>query len=390
MEWVKLEDCFEFIRNGANIKQFGSEGLPITRIETISDRTVNKEKVGYATIKYPQYSEYYLKYNDILMSHINSASHLGKVAIYKDKSDETLIHGMNLLCLRSNENFLADYLYYFFNSIIFKHQINKIMKKSVNQASFNITNLKNLKVPNISISKQKNIVEKLSKVENLIQTRQDQIQALDDLVYSAFYNVFGDPASSSNSNKFVKLSDIGKWKSGGTPLRSNHDYYNGSIPWVTSGELNKIYIDDSLEHITEQAIEESSAKLVEPGSLLLGMYDSAGLKSSITTKEMATNQAIAFSKIDSNIANSIFVYTCIQILRPILLTKQRGVRQKNFNLTMIRNIKIILPPIEKQNQFAAFVEKIEKQKQILSDSLGDLTNLFDSLMQDAFDGSVTK
>lgn len=252
------------------------------------------------------------------------------------------------------------------------------------------TNLSIVKIPAITIEEQDIIVNKLLKIKDLIQTRQDQVQALDDLVYSVFYNVFGDPASSSNSNKFVKLSDIGTWKSGSTPLRSNHDYYNGSIPWVTSGELNNIYIDDSLEHITEQAIEESSAKLVEPGSLLLGMYDSAGLKSSITTKEMATNQAIAFSKIDSNIANSIFVYTCIQILRPILLTKQRGVRQKNFNLTMIRNIKIILPPIEKQNLFAAFVEKIEGQKQILNDSLDELKNLFDSLMQDAFDGSMSK
>ena len=59
-----------------------------------------------------------------------------------------------------------------------------------------------------------------------------------------------------------------------------------------------------------------------------------------------------------------------------------------LKIFILKDIDVLLPPIEKQNQFAAFVEKIEKQKQILNDSLGELTDLFDSLMQDAFDGSM--
>lgn len=366
MEWVKLDEiCTPKQWKTIPQTEFTTDGYPVFGANG---------KIGY-------YKDYNHK-NPTIMITCRGAT-CGTVNISEPYS---YITGNSMALDNLDENkFNLHFIYYYLKF----RGLDDVISGSA-QPQITRTNLSIVKIPVLLIVEQNLIVKKLLRVKDLIQTHQNQIQALNDLVYSTFYNIFGDPANSLNSNKFIKLSDIGTWKSGGTPLRSNHDYYNGSIPWVTSGELNNIYIDDSLEHITEKAIDESSAKLVEPGSLLLGMYDSAGLKSSITTKEMATNQAIAFSKINSTIANSIFVYTCIQILRPILLTKQRGVRQKNFNLTMIRNIKIILPPIEKQNQFAAFVEKIEKQKQILNDSLKELTDLFDSLMQDAFDGSMTR
>lgn len=387
MDWVKLGDCFKFIRNGASIKQFGSEGLPITRIETISDRTVNKEKVGYANIKYPEYSEYYLKYNDILMSHINSESHLGKVAIYKDKTDEVIIHGMNLLCLRSNENFLADYLYYFFNSIIFKNQINKIMKKSVNQASFNITNLKDLKVPNISISKQKNIVERLAKVEILIQTRQDQVQALDDLVESTLYSFLNN-----ERNKCELLGDIFEIKSGATPSRKNEDYWNSNdIPWVKSNQLTGEIINSAEEYISEKGYKNSSTYMFPKNTVLIAMYGQGKTRGQVglLNIETTTNQAIA-GLIPTDCVNMKFIFYQLKNMYENLRSYSQGGNQKNLSVTLLKQIKIILPPIEKQNLFAAFVEKIEKQKRILNDSLEELNDLFDSLMQDAFDGSMVK
>ena len=109
---VKLKDLLLVFRNGASIKQVeGAEGLPITRIETISDATINPLKVGYANIYDDKYKDYYLQKGDILLSHINSVTHLGKCAIYENPLDK-LIHGMNLLMLRANQKLiLPKYLY---------------------------------------------------------------------------------------------------------------------------------------------------------------------------------------------------------------------------------------------------------------------------------------
>src|SRR5690606_8243304 len=113
---VRLGDVCEFIRNGASIKQDNSKkGFPITRIETISNGVFDRSKMGYAGIyDLGKYEDYVLKTGDILMSHINSISHLGKTAYYENINNETIIHGMNLLCLRlKKEQINYKYTFYY-------------------------------------------------------------------------------------------------------------------------------------------------------------------------------------------------------------------------------------------------------------------------------------
>ncbi len=112
---VKFGDVFEFVRNGLSVKQDKSgEGLPIARIETIWNSQIDTNRVGFANLKSDGYDNWLLKRKDILFSHINSIEHLGKCAIYEG-TPEKLVHGMNLLCLRSNQelvdpNFILHYL----------------------------------------------------------------------------------------------------------------------------------------------------------------------------------------------------------------------------------------------------------------------------------------
>ena len=212
------------------------------------------------------------------------------------------------------------------------------------------------------IDVQEKIIQNLDNLDNQILKRRHQSKLLLNLVKSRFNEMFGDPVLNEMGWEKHALKEFGIWKSGGTPKRNEEKYFRGHIPWITSGELEHKYIDDSFEKITEKAIECSSAKIIEKGSLLLGMYDTAGLKSSINTKVMSCNQAIAFAKLDDKITNTIYVYYVIQNLRSMLLNQQRGVRQKNFNLSMIKNISIPLPPLSLQNEFADFVAQVDKSQ----------------------------
>ncbi len=193
-EMVKLEDVFYQMRNGASIKQDAEKvGIPITRIETISHCVVDRNKLGYANIIDDKYKDYYLENGDILMSHINSEKHLGKVAIYQKLNDEEkIIHGMNLLCLKTN-TLHQKYAYYYFNSAFFKNQIPNITKKSVNQASFTVTSLKNVQIPLPPLEEQKKIADELDKINELIEKRKMQIEKMDLLVKAKFIEMFGDP-----------------------------------------------------------------------------------------------------------------------------------------------------------------------------------------------------
>ena len=212
------------------------------------------------------------------------------------------------------------------------------------------------------IDVQEKIIQNLENLDNQILKRRHQSKLLLNLVKSRFNEMFGDPVLNEMGWEKHALKEFGIWKSGGTPKKNEEKYFRGHIPWITSGELEHKYIDDSSEKITEKAIECSSAKIIEKGSLLLGMYDTAGLKSSINTKVMSCNQAIAFAKLDDKITNTIYVYYVIQNLRSMLLNQQRGVRQKNFNLSMIKNIAIPLPPLSLQNEFADFVAQVDKSQ----------------------------
>ena len=141
---LMISEVVSVLRNGATIKQNkDKEGYPITRIETISDRTVDREKMGYAGItSLEKYSDYVLQDGDILMSHINSITHMGKTALYKRLPDEDIIHGMNLLCLRPIPSIVNPiYLYRYFQMDYFYQQVMSITKPAVNQASMTIKDL---------------------------------------------------------------------------------------------------------------------------------------------------------------------------------------------------------------------------------------------------------
>ena len=140
--WAKINDVTEFIKNGAQIKQFkGASGIPITRIETISNSELDMARMGYANITNgAEYKDYYIKDGDILMSHINSRAHIGKCALC-NVGENQIIHGMNLLRIRCGKQILPEYMVHYFRSTTFYNLIEPHIKNAVNQASINITNL---------------------------------------------------------------------------------------------------------------------------------------------------------------------------------------------------------------------------------------------------------
>lgn len=165
--WINclLEDVILRITNGSSAKQYNEKvGYPITRIETIWNEKIDLHRVKYVKEHENEFVEKYsLKKYDILLSHINSDSHLGKTAIFKNET-ENLIHGINLLLIRSSSILNADFLNYQFKYLKFKGVFIDVAQRAVNQSSINQRKLKafNIKLP--PFPEQRSIVSKIEQL----------------------------------------------------------------------------------------------------------------------------------------------------------------------------------------------------------------------------------
>ena len=388
----KIADAFSLIRNGANIKQgLDDSGYPITRIETISNRTVDRDKMGYAGITdITKYSDYVLQDGDMLMSHINSETHLGKVARYEKYEGETIIHGMNLLCLRPNKNLVdSRYAFYYLSSEAFLHQIPRITKKSVNQASFNVAALKELTFPISSMEVQQPVADILDKANELIALRKEQLAKLDELVKARFVEMFGDPERNTLSWKEEELSEH-LTVIGGYAFKSEQFSEEG-IPVLRIGNINSGFFKPVNLVYWEDDNTLNRYKMY-PGDLVMSLTGTVGKDDYGNVCILGNDYDVYYlnqrnAKLELQDTINKYYLSMLLKFEPVkkkLTGISRGVRQANISNKDILNLMVPIPPIELQNQFAAFVEQIDKSKVAVQKALDEAQLLFDSLMQKYF------
>ena len=278
--------------------------------------------------------------------------------------------------LKAKDCIDIDYLCY---SLMFRDVsdiVNGATRQKLTQAD-----MRKIEIPLLPIAEQKSVVAKISKVFELIALRKEQLAKLDRLVKSRFIELFGDPKNTKNH--LVKIGEIGALTSGGTPSRAKPEYFDGDIRWYSAGELNSLYLPDSVEHISEIALQQSSAKLFNKGTLMIGMYDTAAFKMGILTEDSSSNQACANLNPKQGY-NVVWLYHLFDIMKPNFMQERQGVRQKNLSLSKIKEFEVPFAPFELQEQFAAFVEQTDKSKLAIQKSLDKLELLKKSLMQQYF------
>ena len=244
----------------------------------------------------------------------------------------------------------------------------------------------NIEIPLPSVEQQISIAEKFEKLSELIALRKEQLAKLEQLVKSRFIELFGDTILNPFGWEKDSLGTVCDVRDG---THDSPTYYEIGYPLVTSKNVTggKIDLTDCSFICEEDFNKINERSKVDIGDIIMPMIGTVG-KPVIVDMEpnfAIKNVALIKFKADSRVLN-IYIRALLQsdYFDDVVLSKVRGGTQKFISLGDIRKLEILVPPMELQNQFAAFVEQTDKSKLAIQQSLEKLELLKKSLMQEYF------
>lgn len=198
--------------------------------------------------------------------------------------------------------------------------------------------------------------------------------------------------SSVDDLQITTLGKAFKWSSGGTPSRSKADYYQGTIPWVKSGELPNGTIYSTEEHISDEAIANSSAKIFPKGSVLIAMYGATIGKVGILGMEAATNQAIAAARPSDHTSKEYLFYYLIGNKNKFIELGKGGA-QPNISQALIKAFPYRMPPLPEQEEIVRILDeqlaRINDADSKVQEALDQLNLMKEQLVSAALAGRFT-
>ena len=264
----------------------------------------------------------------------------------------------------------------------------------------------------INIEEQKRIANSISIIDQKIQINNQinqELEAMAKTLYDYWFVQFDFPDQNGNPYKssggkmvyhpelkreipegwgVAKVEDIAQTGSGGTPKSTNVSYYsNGEIPWINSGELEQTVITSTSNFITEEGLNNSSAKLFPSGTILVAMYGATAGKVSFLTFEASTNQAICAIMLN-DIRMRYYLKNVIEDLYQYLVKLSTGSARDNLSQDMIKNIKVVIPSNDILDRYYDFSNNIIKEITKKQQENEQLTQLRDWLLPMLMNGQV--
>ncbi len=291
--------------------------------------------------------------NTVIMSFKLS---IGKVAITKEDiySNEAIMafHDKHTIEL------LPEYIYYLFRQKDWSVGTNKaVMGKTLNKAT-----LSQMKIEICEIQKQREIVNILNKVSEILDNIKGEITALDTLIKSRFVEMFGDININNKGWDVQVLGELCTIIRGGSP-RPIEQYLGGDIPWIKIGDATdseNIYLNSTKEHIIREGVKKS--RMVKAGSLIFANCGvSLGFARIITFDGCIHNGWLAMEDIDSQLDKVFLLQSLNQMTDHFRKIAPEGT-QPNLNTAIMKNYIQIIPPLKLQKEFITFSEQIDKLK----------------------------
>ncbi|WP_198314021.1 restriction endonuclease subunit S [Anoxybacillus flavithermus] len=293
---------------------------------------------------------------------------------------------------------IPEFYGYYFRGPVFRNEVYPLAQGSTR---FNLSKSEmiKLKVPVPPVKEQYKIAAILSSVDEAIEKTKAIIEQTEKVKKGLMQQLLTKGIGHTKFKKteigeipeeweVLEVADVAKTTSGGTPSRNNPEYFNGSIPWIKTGELKEKYIYDTEEKITEEAVKNSSAKLVPKNSVIVAMYGATIGNVSINKIDATTNQACCVVIPQKERLNDEFLYYLLAFWKEKLIKLGAGGAQPNISQQIIKNLLIPMPSLKEQMEIANILAILDKKIQNEKKKFDSLSNLKKGLMQALLTGKV--
>jgi type I restriction enzyme S subunit len=252
--------------------------------------------------------------------------------------------------------------------------------------------VKELRITLPPLVEQRRIAAILDKADALRAKRREAIAKLDQLLHSVFLDMFGDPVTNPKRWPLLGLTQIGQWKSGATPSKSENSYWTGSFPWVSPKDMKISTIFDAQDHVSELAFSETNLKCIEPGHLLIvvrGMILAHSFPTAINAVPIAINQdmkaILPISKLDVVYLKAAVDALKVKILS-VVSTAGHGTRR--LDTRDASEVMVPVPPIGLQEKYRVIATNITESAEQSGRSQENLSGLFAAIQNRAFAGTL--
>ena len=358
--WKKSEN------NWISIADLTNSGKYISNTkETLSDSAVAESGIK----KIPA--------NTVIMSFKLS---LGKVAITEKEmySNEAIMAFID----KGVEKISPEYLYYLLRA----KDWSKGTNKAVMGATLNKATLSTIKIQLHEYDNQLEIVNMLNRVSSSIDFRKQQLTKLDELIKARFVEMFGNAETTSQAQT-KRLEECCISISGGnTPSMQHPEYYGGKIPFIKSGDVKSDHISVSSLTLTQIALNETTVKMLPKGTLIVVIRSAALLKEfriGILDVDAVINQDLKALQTSDDVL-PVYLMWAIKMKSQVLLSRVQTMLTSHIRMEDLLDLKVQIPHLSLQNQFANFVAENNKTKVEVQKALDQTQLLFDSLMQQYF------
>ena len=370
--------------------QFKSSGIKLIKIRNLvedelfldnTDKHLAEEEVK------DKYPHFLLNEGDLVIA--SSGVTWGKIGEVKSEHLPLCLNTRIIKLVPKNDIIHKRYLWHFIKSSKFRNQIEKIITGSA-QPNFGPSHLAKIKIPLPTLEEQKKIAAILDAADALRQKDKALITKYEELTQSLFLDMFGDPVSNPKGWEKLKFGEVGKLDRGKSKHRPRNapELLGGPYPLIQTGDVANCegYIYNYKSTYSDLGLAQS--KMWPSGTLCITIAANIAKTGILTFDACFPDSVVGF--VPNKFTNREYVQYWVSILQKILEESAPKSAQRNINLVILRKLEIPIPPIELQNKFAQGIQQIEKQKQLAQQGNQKTEHLFNSLLQRAFKGELTK
>lgn len=363
------------------------DSVVLLRANNIKDGKLILDDVVYVS-KSKVAEQQYLQTGDILICASSGSKELVGKAAFVDSVKNPMTFGAFCKVVRPQPEY-SEYLGHYFNSPVYRRKISAL------SAGANINNIKNEHIDNLDIQlvdekERREIITILNELNMLISLRKQQLFKLDELVKARFVEMFGDAKLNPNNLPCCSLSEYIVFLTSGSRGWSQYFTDSGEYFITIKNVKNcKITLQD-VQCVTPPDNAEAKRTRVQENDLLISITADLG-RTGIVTKKIAEhgayiNQHLTCIRLKQDKLNPLYVayYMESDAGKEQFIAKNQSAVKAGLNFNAINSLKLMVPPLALQNQFAAFVERVDQQKQTIQQSIEKLELMKKALMQEYF------